>query len=541
MIVEKFLFSVISSGDKEVLFKVKEEFVPPKERPYLEFVKDFYSKHNKLPDLDTVEDKFNIQLLDNTETTDYWYSEIVDKYQEYVIEQAIINSAKNKTKALDIMQQAIVDYNVDVGGKIYDYSDGKRRIYDYDKRKGTGGITYLSTGSTDLDSFSLGFKKADLWTIGGREGLGKAEPLSNKIYTHNKGLITFGELELNDEVYGSDGKPQKVVGIYPQGKRPVYEISFADGTFVFCDEEHLWSCENRHDREKKRGFKVKTTKQLFDEISSNPKLYYRIPNTPTIQFKSKDLKIKPYLMGAILGDGCTTGSDTTLTSGDEEVLSRARKEWDFISEVKLSRVNDAPTIRLRKIDKIMRMYGLKGCNSYNKFIPIDYLNSSVDDRIDLLRGLTDTDGHVPENNANAEFSVRSKELARGIMTLVRSLGGVATLNTKLVLDKPVFMVRISFYEDNFINCFYLKRKANNFIPKSKVSNGGKIIRSIKYSHEEECQCISVSNENRLYLTGIDGIVTHNTWYILRMAEWLDQYLIDRRINKSILFVSQSRY
>ena len=173
MIVEKFLFSVISSGDKEVLFKVKEEFVPPKERPYLEFVKDFYSKHNKLPDLDTVEDKFNIQLLDNTETTDYWYSEIVDKYQEYVIEQAIINSAKNKTKALDIMQQAIVDYNVDVGGKIYDYSDGKRRIYDYDKRKGTGGITYLSTGSTDLDSFSLGFKKADLWTIGGREGLGK--------------------------------------------------------------------------------------------------------------------------------------------------------------------------------------------------------------------------------------------------------------------------------------------------------------------------------------------------------------------------------
>ena len=62
MIVEKFLFSVISSGDKEVLFKVTEEFVPPKERPYLEFVKDFYSKHNKLPDLDTVEDKFNIQL-----------------------------------------------------------------------------------------------------------------------------------------------------------------------------------------------------------------------------------------------------------------------------------------------------------------------------------------------------------------------------------------------------------------------------------------------------------------------------------------------
>lgn len=173
MIVLKFLFSVISSNDKDTLFKVKPEFVSPKERVYLEFVKDFYAKNNKLPDLETVEDKYNIELIDNTETSDYWFTEILEKYQEFIIEQAVINSAKNKDKAIDLFQQAIVDYNVEIGGKVHDYSDGVRRISDYDKRKGTGGITYLSTGSQELDEFSLGFKRADLWTIGGREGLGK--------------------------------------------------------------------------------------------------------------------------------------------------------------------------------------------------------------------------------------------------------------------------------------------------------------------------------------------------------------------------------
>ena len=173
MILLSFLYSVISAGDSITLFKVNDKFVQPKERPYLEFVKDFFAKYNKLPDYDTIEQKFNIELLDNTESPDYWYNEILEKYQDWVIEQAVINSAKDKKKALGYFQEAIIEHNVDIDSKILDYSDAKRRIQDYNKRKGTNGITYLSTGEANLDNFSLGYKRADLWTIGGREGLGK--------------------------------------------------------------------------------------------------------------------------------------------------------------------------------------------------------------------------------------------------------------------------------------------------------------------------------------------------------------------------------
>lgn len=208
MIVLKFLFSVITSDDKNTLFRVKPEFVSPKERVYLEFTKDFYAKHNKLPDVETVEDKYDIELISNTESTDYWFSEILEKYQNFIVEQAVIESAKNKDKAITLFQKAIIDYNVEIGGKVHDYSDGVRRADAYNKRKGTGGITYLSTGAQELDEFSLGFKRADLWTIGGREGIGKtwyllrmAEWLDQQILDNNINktiLFVSGEMDATE-------------------------------------------------------------------------------------------------------------------------------------------------------------------------------------------------------------------------------------------------------------------------------------------------------------------------------------------------------
>lgn len=173
MLIESFLYSIIEKNDAETLFKVKDYFLVPKEKPYVDFVKDFYANYAKLPDLTTVEQKFKIQLQDNTESTDYWYKELVDKYKKKIIDETIINSAKNKSQALDNFQQAIIDSNTDIDSKVLIYSDGASRAKDYDERKKNKGITHMSSGNADLDLFSLGYKKADLWTIGGREGIGK--------------------------------------------------------------------------------------------------------------------------------------------------------------------------------------------------------------------------------------------------------------------------------------------------------------------------------------------------------------------------------
>ena len=69
----------------------------------------------------------------------------------------------------------------------------------------------------------------------------------------------------------------------------------------------------------------------------------------------------------------------------------------------------------------LRSFGLAPCRSEHKFVPEAYLLASPEDRLELLRGLMDTDGN---GGAASVFNSSSIRLAEAVEFLVRSLGGV---------------------------------------------------------------------------------------------------------------------
>ena len=71
-------------------------------------------------------------------------------------------------------------------------------------------------------------------------GTGKAQPLYSKVLTPD-GFITMGMVQVGMSVLGEDGLPHKVLGVYPQGKKRVYELIFSDGSKCRCSDEHLWT------------------------------------------------------------------------------------------------------------------------------------------------------------------------------------------------------------------------------------------------------------------------------------------------------------
>ena len=173
MLIEKFLYSVITDEDSTTLLKVKSSFLVDDEIDYVAFVQDFYATHSKFPDIATVNAKFGISLIKNTEPATHWFDEIYSLYQDGIVEKAILDGAKSKKDAIKIFQQAIVDYNTESEVEVLHFNEGTKRAENYKDRKINKGITYLSTGRTELDEFSLGYKGADLWTIGGFESVGK--------------------------------------------------------------------------------------------------------------------------------------------------------------------------------------------------------------------------------------------------------------------------------------------------------------------------------------------------------------------------------
>src|SRR5262249_34556353 len=105
-------------------------------------------------------------------------------------------------------------------------------------------VTGVPTGLTKLDEMTAGLQPSDLILIAGPPGMGQAQPLDAKIKTCS-GWKTMGEIQLGDELASVDGRRSLVRGIFPQGVKQIYRVTFSDGRSAECTGDHLWTVHYR--------------------------------------------------------------------------------------------------------------------------------------------------------------------------------------------------------------------------------------------------------------------------------------------------------
>lgn len=81
--------------------------------------------------------------------------------------------------------------------------------------------------------------KYDIVCVSLVPGSGKAQPLYSDVLTTN-GFIKMGDIKVGDEVIAGNGNVSKVLGVYPQGKKQIYEITLENGYKCRCSADHLW-------------------------------------------------------------------------------------------------------------------------------------------------------------------------------------------------------------------------------------------------------------------------------------------------------------
>jgi hypothetical protein len=249
----------------------------------------------------------------------------------------------------------------------------------------------------------------------------------------------MGDVKVGDLVIGSDGKPQKVLGVFPQGIRPIYKVEFSDKTSTFCDEEHIWAVNsiNQRSNHSDKTYKPIITKNLINSIYIGNALNYRIPIIKPVEFNDKKLPINPYLLGLLIGDGSLSGKRVVITSIDIPIINKCK-------EIIL---NDYKTLNLKtkKNNPISHSFlGKSGLpnpltreiknlklniTSDKKFIPFEYKYCSVKDRILLLQGLLDSDGSSSKDGKIC-YVTTSKTLSEDVRELVLSLGGFCRITDK---------------------------------------------------------------------------------------------------------------
>ena len=394
------------------------------------------------------------------------------------------------------------------------------------------GISFLDEALKDDDShkdengkhISGGFETGQLVLISGDPEAGKAQPLDARIYTPD-GFKLMGNINIGDKVIGSNGQAIMVKGVYPQGSKEAYQVTFDDGSSVVCCDEHLWSVRTRKDRARKRDPRVITLREMMDDPNmifnegEYTRCKYSIDVVDPVDFSAKEQPLDPYLIGYLIGNG-NIGHYVGFSTMDQEVVEELSDLLPDGYRVRYVSNYDYTVVKVTKnsqqnvVWEILKEIGLAGKGSHDKFIPSEYLYGSIKQRTSLLQGLMDSDGYVTRNKAYYEYTTVSKRLADDFIELVRSFGSRARMvkkNTQWthngILLKS-FAYRITFsFKNNTVVPVRLERKIANIKPREKVLY--KFIRSIEYVGEKQMQCISVDAKDKLYVTD-DFTLTHNT-------------------------------
>jgi len=70
--------------------------------------------------------------------------------------------------------------------------------------------------------------------------LGNAQPMYSKIMKADGSYCEMKDIQLGDKIKSPTEGETEVVGIFPQGKRDIFEIELEDGRKVRSSDNHLW-------------------------------------------------------------------------------------------------------------------------------------------------------------------------------------------------------------------------------------------------------------------------------------------------------------
>jgi len=361
--------------------------------------------------------------------------------------------------------------------------------------------------------------------ISSGHGTGKAQPVSLWLDTPS-GRRQWGDLSVGDEVFGADGQPTTIVGVYDRGVLPVYRVRFDDRTETRVCGEHVWLVRGRQQRRRQSGaWVLRTTDEVRRAGVQRPNgkaraRQWEVPITKPVEYLPRSLPVAPYLLGVWLGDGGRESA--VITTMDSEIIDHIRACGDDAWPV------HGLGWRVPGLQARLRGLGILSAYSYQKAVPTAYREAPSAVRAEVLRGLLDTDGEC-DRQGSVIFSSTSRGLVDDVVWLARSLGGKAMVQPSIkhphypgargerLAGRPSWRATLAMPTD--FRCFYIRRKADRVPRHLEPRYRAKWMDTIERDGSEECRCITVAAPDGLYLTN-DFIVTHNTVLAAWIAIWL---------------------
>lgn len=345
-----------------------------------------------------------------------------------------------------------------------------------------------------------------------------AHPYNQKVFTP-LGWRKWKDIKIGDELYGTYGNITKVIDIPYDKECDVYKITLRDGRKILASDEHLWKIEFHN----KKEIQIMTTLELLKEYKRKRKISYRnplgieyvcsIPKNKGVEMPYNKTKVDAYTFGLLLGDGSFRYCSCYYTQ-DPKDLEVERKYIPY--NIIKWKAKYAYRINIPNWHKILEEYGLYNKKSEDKFIPDEYKYNSKEVRLNLLKGLMDSDGTL-DNKGRYIIALSSKRMIEDIAFICRSLGYNCSYTIKKtgykvngVIKECLPSYALTIFTRDIIANLPRKQKKEKIITNQYSINKELRTRiiNIEYVGKQKAKCVTVDSKDNCYLIG-DFVTTHN--------------------------------
>jgi len=397
---------------------------------------------------------------------------------------------------------------------------------------------------------SPGYMNGAIYVYLGLPGSGKAQPDDTPIPTPN-GFKRLDELNIGDYIFNLDGEPTLITGIFPQGIQDTYKVTFTDGRSTRCNIEHLWYTLARNGSTGYYSPVIRKLSEMMDDFErdhpSDPgKKHHKyiIPNNGVVRFSEQEVRVHPWAIGYIIGNGCCKQREFQVSSPDnlapKKIARILNKKWESSHDTNYSYIfRNQNRSRFHTKDLIGDIPEIFDKYSYERRIPPSYLYNTESVRKELLRGLMDSDGCITVNRErdipkfNVSYSTSSKGLAEDIMLLLRSLGIACSIyeydplnRTNPNSNRIEYSITLNTSNLKISTLFTLGKKYELAMEAFSYRNIRRYefnrICNIEKVEPTSQRCIMVKDWRHVYLTE-DFIPTHNSLMLLKSALDIRKY------------------
>ena len=343
-----------------------------------------------------------------------------------------------------------------------------------------------------------------------------------------KGWKSHGDLVPGDYVYSPSGHAVRVLAITSKAKADM-RVTLGTGEVIYCHENHEWTVFNRN---KKQEQTLETNEMLAPTKCGRHPLYngqigkrgsrytFQLPHVEPIQGAHAELPIHPYVLGVWLGDGSQTKPAITHDKKDMRIVEELVSLGHSVRNVDVHKTTGVHTTYFHGLRDGLMELGVyaKEYRVRKKHIPDVYLCASIEQRLDLLAGLIDTDGYTYQKNGRMVFTTADRNLADTFCQLLSTFGW----NYSLVTEQPKLSSSgiqgvseyyvVGFNPTMAIPC-RLDRKKNT--PSLSKRRRIPICDIQRDDAGHVGNCIQVDSPDGLYLVGRTMQPTHNSQIVSR--------------------------